>query len=96
MATILSSKFDYNRDTMQLIADVSDLGVDPFERVYGDACDVGIRIVSVRTGRSVMFVVHQEVRDAEGDILYWILKAVRDPRQQEPVLQLLTVKVFND
>lgn len=45
-----------------------------FGRVYDDSCDEGLTVVS-DTGREVVFVVHDEHTDAEGDITHWDLKS---------------------
>lgn len=54
-----------------LVAEMSDFGRDfRFGRVYDDACDVGLTIVSRRTGREVVFAVDREFRDREGELLW--------------------------
>jgi len=96
MATIVSDKFHFDRETMTMSADITDLGVEElWERAYPDACDAGFRIVSARTGRSVMFVVEGEDRH-DGDLIAWRLKAVKDRRHHEPILDLMKVVVYND
>jgi hypothetical protein len=67
-------------------------GVD-FGRVYDDACDVGLTFRSHRTGREVVYVVENEKRDSEGDLLYWDLGPadLRDRRTGVP-----TIRIFND
>ena len=47
-----------------------------FGRVYDDACDEGLTLVSARTGNEEVFVVVDEDRDAEGDTRFWTLKPV--------------------
>jgi hypothetical protein len=96
MATIRSDKFLYDSGAMCMTADVSDLGPNPWEQVYPDACDAGFKVVSVRTGKEVTFVVHDEARDKEGDLTHWTLKAVRNRQPHDPILDLLTVVVYND
>lgn len=74
-----------------LAACASDL--PEFERVWDDACDVGVTVVSHRTGREVVYAVEEQVRDGEGDTLYWMLQpaSLADQRAGLPGLQ-----VFND
>lgn len=63
-----------------------------FGRVYADACDEGLTLVSNKTGRSVVFAVQHVERDAEGDTLYWVLiPASREDRGLD-----VTVILFND
>jgi hypothetical protein len=58
------------------IADVSDLGPEPFIRVYPDACDQGLELVSSRTGRTERFYVHETLRSPEGELQGWRLEPV--------------------
>lgn len=91
---VSSDRFCYNRDTKTMSAEVSDLG-DVWVQAYPDAADMGIEIISSRTGKSVMFVVHEEKWN-DGDLLYWVLKAVKNPRNHAPIFDQLTVVVYND
>jgi hypothetical protein len=58
-----------------------------FGRVYDDACDEGLTLVSHLTGAEVVFAVWDKKRDAEGDVLSWELRSV-DGRY--------TMTLFND
>lgn len=61
-----------------------------FGRVYDDACDEGMTLVSSGTGATLVFVVDHTERDVEGDVKFWLLRPV-DPR-----LDAFTVRIFND
>lgn len=92
---VSSDRFDFDRTTNILAADASTLGFAPgqeFARVYDDACDVGLTVVSTRTGREVVYAVETEF-GREGEILYWVL-APADPRERRSGLPVL--HVFND
>lgn len=74
--------------TRMFVAEASEIG--PFTRVYDDACDVGMTLISQRTGNAVTFVVNHTERDAEGDVLYDdLVPADFKPRG-------FTVRIFND
>lgn len=76
-----------------LVAEMSDLPGD-LERVWNDACDVGLTIVSQRTGRSIVFCVEHEQRDAEGDLMWLDLRpASLTERRRHPNL---IVRLYND
>lgn len=79
-----------------LVAEASDLGREPFGRVYDDACDAGLTIVSERTGREVVFYVEREVRDAERELLYHVLLPTPESVRRVGCSPSLTVHVFND
>lgn len=78
-----------------LVAEMSDLGPGfRFGRVWDDACDEGLTVVSVRTGRQVVFAVEHEERDREGELLFIdLLPADRRVQREFPSLR---VRLFND
>jgi hypothetical protein len=95
MAVVRSDLFSYDRKTQTMSAEASSLGKDLWEQVYPDAADAGFRVASMRTGKVVKFVVHEEKRAGE-DIVGWVLKAVRDRQSREPIFDTLTIVVYND
>lgn len=82
-------QFMWDSAERTFVAEASSLGYRSFERVYPDACDEGLTLLSRYPGRpEVVFVVqHEERRD--GDILWWDLT----PVNAQPGF---TVRVFND
>lgn len=72
-APISTSRFTYDKRNNRFIACASDLGPAPFGRVFDDACDEGLTLVSARTGHEVVFVVQHEGRNADGELTYWEL-----------------------
>lgn len=59
-----------------LVAEVSDLGPRfSMGRVYDDAADEGLTVVSKRTGAEVVFAVERYV-EREGETLAWELVSV--------------------
>jgi hypothetical protein len=52
-------------------------------RVWDDAADVGYRLVSHRTGDSVVFAMDRTVRDDEGDVMAWVFKPITGAFQME-------------
>ena len=53
----------------------------------------GFEMESHITGKKVLFHLESEVKDAEGDILYWEFKPVS---AGSPMVPAMTVMVFND
>ncbi len=75
-----------------IVGEISTLGVGvTFERVWNDACDEGLTLVSHRTGKEVVYAIDRIEADNEGDILYWDLIPARLDEQFLPTLRL-----FND
>lgn len=76
-APVSTRQLTYNAATSTFIGEISD--THGFGRVYADACDEGLTLVSSRTGAELVFVVVDEQRDAEGDLQLWKLEAVGRP-----------------
>lgn len=74
------------------VAEISDLGTFfQFGRVYDDACDQGLTLVSEWSGDEIVFAIHEEMTDNEGDILGWKLKPVPESHRRH-----LSITIFND
>jgi hypothetical protein len=90
-APVESNRFLWDKDSKMFLAEASDLGRQPFGRVYDDACDEGLTLVSSRfPGREVVFVVNHVERDRERELLWWDLV----PADFKNVG--FTVRVYND
>lgn len=61
-----------------------------WDRVWRDACDVGFRIRSQRTGCIKLFVldVAETKRDSEGEVTSWTFRSHPDRE--------FTIEIFND
>ena len=73
---------------------ISDLRIPPgqeFERVFDDACDVGIAVRSARTGNVEVFALYEYLKDREGEVQGWTFQPVN--RSLEG---LVGVTVYND
>lgn len=77
-------QFTYNAATRHWVACISD--TNGLGRVYDDAVDQGLTLVSTRTGREIVFVVW-DVETRDGDILLWSLRSVDG---------VYTMTLFND
>jgi hypothetical protein len=91
-----SKSFDYCQISKTFTADISDLGSRVFERIYPDACDQGIVMMSYKTGVEAKFVVEKEERDRENDLTGWILVPTADTLRKIPHLNGVKVIIFND
>lgn len=93
-APVSTEKFSWFRDSRQFVAEISDFGPHwQFGRVWDDAADEGLTLVSQWSGEEIVFVIFAE--DTDGDeVIGWHLKpAVRnDARLTGPI----EVVVFND
>jgi lysophospholipid acyltransferase (LPLAT)-like uncharacterized protein len=84
-APVATSQFMYDTVTRTFSAEIS--STNGFGRVYDDAADDGLTLVSTKTGKEIVFVVSDVHRDREGDLTHWDLVAVGAP---------FRMVVFND
>lgn len=58
----------------------SDLGLsagqEPGQRLYSDACDIGLAIQSKQTGAVVRYSLEATDKDADGDVRAWVFMPV--------------------
>ena len=88
---ISTERFTYVPAQNMLVACASDLGSLRLGRVYDDACDVGMTLISHRTGKRIVFAEGATVRDAEGDVQYTDFHPARPGEWAAG-----TVRIFND
>lgn len=71
-APINFTQLSYTANLREFTAEIS--STNGLGRVYADACDTGLTVIG-KTGREVVFVVVDEQRDSEGDLLSWKLRS---------------------
>jgi hypothetical protein len=89
-APVSTDRFSYNHVGRTYTAEASDLGREPFGRVYDDAADAGLTLVAPGGEWQIVCAIDEVNRDREGDIRYWRLKPVT------PGAPAVTVVIFND
>jgi hypothetical protein len=78
------------------MVDISDLGLSfNFDRIYNDACDVGLILVSDKTGDAATFYLHDVVKE-DGDVIYWFLLPTSETIREFPRLKTSKIKIWND
>jgi hypothetical protein len=87
----LSTKqFTWFKEDRTFCADVSALGLSSFSPVWDDDTYLGFVLVSSKTGKEIVCVLMDTVRDRKGDILHWRVVPLVDAKD------LFTIKIFND
>lgn len=88
-------QFDYNSANRTLVAEASDLGEHfRIRRLYNDACDEGIAILSHHTNRIQKFVLSTVDKDSEGDVAgWWFVPAIISG---DPPCKVKKVLIIND
>lgn len=80
-----------------LIAEASDLGLRQLERLYDDACDVGIALINPRSGNVTRWALKEEVRDPrENELLGWMLIPTPETVRKQPELKGYQFNIIND
>ncbi len=79
-----------------LFGEIAELGVKQFERVYPDACDLGMVLVSHKTGKATTWVIDEVRFDSDGSILEWHLIPTNDTMRFNPELIGWTLHIAND
>lgn len=98
MTNVCSTKLlDWRPAMNAFVTEISDLNANgvSFGRLFDDACDQGLVLVSHKTGVQVKFYIDREVvRD--GEVVSWILLPTFDTTMKIPALIDTFVEVFND
>ena len=89
-------KFSVSLESKTLVTEHSDLGraVQLQQRLYDDACDVGIAIRG-KGGVTVWFL-HEEKKDDEGDLQVTIYEPTSETLHKYPAVKGWTVHILND
>lgn len=92
--------FTADKEAKNFAADMSELSfgraLPVFERVYSDACDLGIELYNNKTGNSTWWVVEEENKDAENELVSWTLIPMPGSVVRFPTLKGWTVTIYND
>jgi hypothetical protein len=98
MSQINSSLFSHNAKDKVLSAEMSDIFLRDFERMYDDACDVGLAIRNPKTGNVTRWYVNETHRDEDRDITHWTLlpEVEAGHRIYTPALASYKMIIWND
>ena len=94
LTPISSKHFTVSRKMGCLVTTASDLPSLKMQRIYNDACDTGIAIISARTDVVVYFYLN-EVRRDEGGITSWNFKVLPGV-DEERANGIKSVVIYND
>lgn len=91
-----TSQLYYDAVSNCLSADMAELEHQGFrwEQVYPDAIDLGVTLVSHITGKEIKFVVCEEERNGDGDLIKWRLKPVKT--HNDPRVDSMRIIIYND
>jgi len=80
-----------------LIAEASDIGFRGVERLYDDACDVGIALRNPRSGNVTRWYLLEEIRDPrENELLGWMFAPTTESIHKQPELAGYQFNLVND
>ena len=94
MTTVSTRRFTINTQEKIMACEMSEIG--GFVRIYEDACDDGIRLVSHVTGVETRWDVHSFNKSSDGEVNFWNLRAVPEDVRKFPRLEGWTIRIWND
>lgn len=90
---VSTNNVSFSKARNTFMAEISELGPEfRFEQVFPDSCDLGVSLLSHKTNNVITFYIDQEVKDEEGDIMYWMLKPTNRGSQYSD----MKFVIFND
>lgn len=94
-----SNRFHTNHDLHTIVAEAAELeaGVSGFMGpLYDDAADIGLCILSEKTGKIARWCLSEVKKDCDGDVYSWEFIATPETLRWHPHLEHWKVIVFND
>lgn len=91
-----TERFTHNKGAKMFVAEISDLGGNVFGQIYPDARDLGIILVSDKTGAETKWAMSREMRNWEGDLDGWVLIPIAETLRKTPALLGYEVHILND
>jgi hypothetical protein len=89
-----TKQLSFKPDTNMFYGDLSEC---PLIRIYPDACDLGLELLSERTGEVAKFAVCGEDRDPnENELMAIYLKPTAETLRRLPRLNGCRITLFND
>ena len=89
-------RFTYLREKNMLVTEISELPRNAIGRLYDDACDEGIAVLSPRSGQVVTFALYNELTSGAGsdrEVAGWVFKPVKPCPAYIAKLEL---RIYND
>jgi hypothetical protein len=65
-------------------------------RLYSDACDVGVVLVSQKTSKEVRYYLHDTHKDNDNDVQYWELLPCTEDVRKNPGVKNTKIMIWND
>lgn len=99
MTRLSTSQFTWSAEDRTFAAFLSDLPDLEFSRIYPDACDVGLELMSSETGKIAKYVCNecgQVGRNSEGEVQFVELLPAPETVRSIPTLQGTRIMLFND
>lgn len=91
-----TKQFTFTKNKSTFVAEASDLGTEfgP-QRLYPDAADVGLVLISSKTGKEAVYVF-SDFEKRDGDLISWTYLPTKETLKQFPALRGTKVVIYND
>lgn len=98
---ISTAMFHYDKQDRCFSQEMSTLQCGPknrpvLERIYPDACDEGIRLISERSGQECVFYVDRTHVNRDNEITHWELFVTPECLRKMPHMKGVKVIIWND
>jgi hypothetical protein len=92
-----SAAFTHFPESKRLVADISDIAVREFQKLYNDAADVGFALRNPKTGNVTRWQVASEVRGPyDGELHGWYLVPTSESLRRNPQMEGYCITLVND
>jgi hypothetical protein len=92
-----SEGISHSKKNTLLVTEASDIGFRGLERLYDDACDVGIALRNPLSGNVTRWALKEVIRDTrENEILGWMLIPTPESIRKQPELKEYQLNIVND
>ena len=90
----------YHKPTNKFVGEASDfcsINQQMFDQLSPDAIDVGLTLVSEKTGEKAdYYLAHTQYSECDNELQYWELLPTEKAIQDNPTLQGSSITIYND
>lgn len=96
LITFQSSRFTFHAEDGTLTAEASDLRDQHLQRIYDDACDVGLAVQSGKSGTVITYYLHKEHTNGDNEITHWEYLPLPEDVRKHSECANTKVLIYND
>lgn len=91
-----TKKFTWLEKSKTFVGELSDFnGIKLFDQIYPDSADVGIKLISEKTGKEAVYYLADEVSE-RGEFICYELLPTPETLKKMPQLKKSVIRIYND